>query len=1262
MKKLACLFCTFILLIITLAAQETDYSKGLLDRSAVIKTTSLATAEIYPDADEVLLDDHMLITYKADGTFSVWDDEFVKVLTEKGKRENLTMRMHFNQAYDTIEVKLLEIIKKDGSIVPVDVAKQSKVMVDNSQMGSNIYDPNHKILTVNVPGLEIGDIIRCVTYNNHFKTRVPNTWYAEYPIEGESPIKHLIVEIRGPKELPLKHIVLRDEIKGTVKLQQTEKDGIINYKWDIKDVPRMFPEPDMPELHSVVQRLLLSTISDWKSLSKWYAELCRPHLETTPEMKAKVDELISGAKDRQAKLENIFKFVSQNIRYMGITTETEAPGYEPHDVKTTFENKYGVCRDKAALLAAMLKLAGFKAYPVLIMAGAKKDKEVPTPYFNHAITAVENDDGTYMLMDSTDESTKEFCPAYLCNKSFLVAKPEGDVLLTSPIIPADKNLMHIRTEGEIDDSGTVVAETVFDFDGINDNAYRGSFARKKPDEVKRYFESLVKNAVPGAKLLDLKLLPANIQDTSVPLKATVKYIAENCIVEGGGKVIPPLPWFGRNIGIVNFVIGRTGLEKRKYPLETDIACGTEESFSLKFNNVAWSKDSIPEYSKTDSPTLKWAQEVEFKDGTLNGMNTFLIKAVEFSPAEYLQLKEVLKNIEYDCRKKVLFSSGKSLQMSTENYGPDVNLAILSDKAEYEIIDEHTWKTTRTIKQKILTYAGKKSHSELKFNYNPAWDSVKLEYANVTAKDGSVKKISEKEINIMDQPWCGSAPRYPSGKTLVANLPGVDIGSVIEYRVVSEHKDRPFFSTMEYFQFFEPVLEADLVIRNPNSLKLIYSGDFRDLATESKDPAAKLFKAVNQQPLRREDNLPPSWCFSPYVGITTRTDWKEYATDICKIFVKAAEGQQKTAETATKVVSGLKEDFEKIRAVRDHVSKNIKHAGPAFTELPVANITMADKTLSDGYGNSADIAIVIYSMLKSLGYEPEFVLASDLPCIGSVTDEISIFPKREFFNSVLVRLKIGREQIYLNDTNQYAELGSTTHENKFAILAGTGEELRIISSKKTKMSVSYDIALSENGRAKIKKTVTYYGNDFTANKMKFEEMTPELRSRYFQELVATVSQSAKPDGDLITNFSRYPGTEEFTVNVDKYAVRDGKLLYMNLPEALNGLVQTVSKKRENPLYAPREIDIDKEFTITMPSNYSGTSIRPSSDIIDFPGQSGSLIDISSFEKTVGNRHECIISQKIALKPFMYSKNQYEYLMKINERISHPRMRSLLMELR
>jgi hypothetical protein len=1270
MKYLIHLACLSFLFTIQCLSQEADYSNGILGKADVIGTSNLATAEIYPDADEVLLDDYMLISYKADGTFTVWDDEFVKVLTEKGKRENLALKLHFNAAYERIEVKLLEIIKKDGSPVPVDVSKQSRVMVDNAQMGANIYDPNNKILTVNIPGLEIGDIIRCVSFSDNFKTRVPNTWSDELPLESTSPVKHLTIEISAPKELPLKNIRLRDKIKNTVTLAQGEKDGKLSYKWEIKDVPRMFPEPEMPALNSVVQRLLLSTIDDWKSLSKWYWELCRPHIEaTSPEMEKQVADIVGDAKDRQDKIEKLFKFVSQKIRYLGITTETEAPGYEPHDVKTTFENKYGVCRDKAALLAGMLRIAGFKAYPVIILVGPKKDNEVPTPFFNHAITAIENDDGSYMLMDSTNENTKDIFPAYLCNRSYLVAKPEGDILRTSQIIPAEKNLMKISTEGILNENGTLSAETTFDFNGINDSAYRGSFAGKKPDDVKRYFEGLIKNTVSGAKLVDLAIRPENMQDTTEPLRISLKYTGENVLVEGNGKIIPPLPWFGKSIGIVNFVLGKAELEKRKYPFDTEIACGTEESFSITMDKPGWKPVSIPQYIKQDTETIFWEQKLEFKGGKLNGENRFLLKVVEFSPHQYLELKGMLEEIEFDCRKKPVFSQQRAVTANgKENYGPDVNVVVLKDDVEYEIHDEHSWKTTKTVRKKILTYAGKKSNSELKFNFNPVWDKVNLEYATVTSKDGVLQKITEKEINTMDQPWAGSAPRYPAGKTLVANFPGVDIGSTIEYKIVSESKERPFFYALEYFQSFDPVVEKNVTFINQNKIKLELSGDHQKFIIENKDDII-ILKATDSQAIKEENNLPPAWYFVPNLRINSGKDWKEYSSELKNTLEKAASDNNKAGEVSEKITTGIKNDLEKIRAVRDYVSKNIKLAGPNFNDIPLTCISPADKTISDGYGNTADIAVVLYAMLDKLNYRPGFVLASDLPDCQKISQALICRPVIGLFNTVLVRVELKEGSIYLNDTNQYAEIGTTSHEGKCGLDLDKAADFIIYAekSKETRTEISYVIELSENGQARIRKHMEYFGNQFTSNNMKFAEMTPEMRKRYHQGLVSAISQSAKPEGELVSKFDSYPGSEDFSVTVDKYAVNDGNLLYMMLPESLNGILNVASEKRVNPFFYAGNIDIQKKFTIVFPEkHYSECCILPPAICIGIPyGESGK-IETSSSNFTVSKNPTdkdmtFVIKQQIYLKPFVYTNIQYEdFLLKINERITNPRMRSILIE--
>ena len=100
---------------------------------------------------------------------------------------------------------------------------------------------------------------------------------------------------------------LLDKIENTISYTSTIEDNTTIHKWEVKDVPRMFPERNMPPISSVVQRLLVSTVADWQTISRWYWNLCLPHINaTTPEMKEKVTELIKGKKTDIEKVKTIY--------------------------------------------------------------------------------------------------------------------------------------------------------------------------------------------------------------------------------------------------------------------------------------------------------------------------------------------------------------------------------------------------------------------------------------------------------------------------------------------------------------------------------------------------------------------------------------------------------------------------------------------------------------------------------------------------------------------------------------------------------------------------------------------------------------------------------------------------------------------------------------------------------------------------------------------------------------------------------------------
>src|SRR5262249_17310955 len=145
-----------------------------------------------------------------------------------------------------------------------------------------------------------------------------------------------------------------------------------------------------------------------------------------------------------------------------------------------------------------------------------------------------------------------------------------------------------------------------------------AFAHMKPDDKIRYFERNLKRVMPGAKLKSLKLTPEDMLDVSSAVHAVVDYTAERLIASGRGKAMVNLPWVGQGRGMVNFILGGTGLEKRKYPLQTSVTCGLKEEISIKTAAGFTESVSMPTCSPLDDVSMNYDEHFTFKDGELVG--------------------------------------------------------------------------------------------------------------------------------------------------------------------------------------------------------------------------------------------------------------------------------------------------------------------------------------------------------------------------------------------------------------------------------------------------------------------------------------------------------------------------------------------------------------------------------------------------------------------------------------------------------------------
>jgi hypothetical protein len=573
-------------------------------------------------------------------------------------------------------------------------------------------------------------------------------------------------------------------------------------------------------------------------------------------------------------------------------------------------------------------------------------------------------------------------------------------------------------------------------------------------------------------------------------------------------------------------------------------------------------------------------------------------------------------------------------------------------------DSSHWKETALTKVEILTYAGTKENSEIKLGYNPAWQTIELTKATVTQPDGTVKKISNEEINIMDASWVASAPRYPAEKILVANLPGVEVGSILEYEIVSTVNGKPFFSTTQTFNGHEPIDQKSVTLTAPDSMELtVRNTGVTETRTASGGTITYTWQAENQLPVKVEESLPAWWTFNPAVFISS-SDWKTYGAEVRRHLLAATEDQAATIALARQLADGLRGDATKVVALRDWVAKNLRQAGPGLTSLPLSAITPADQTLKERYGNNADRMVVLYTLLKAARFKPQFVLSGGLSLIPEATEPLLAVPSRTAFNTVLLKMEVDGKTVYLGGESQYAELGTSAYHRRPVLDPASGRigTVEVTPSKDDRDHTVIEMSLAANGEAGITMSTTEQGTAFEKFHRSYAEITPENRRRHYLELVTSISQSATAASELVTDFATYPGKLEFSVSADRYAVQDREYLYFTVPGGLGGLLQYRSNARDLPLAWEGHVDTVIEYNIVLPDGYE-PAILPRNFSWQAPAGAG-LIEAAVEYSPRANAIRMV--QIADLTPALIPAADFPDIIEASRRLAHPDMRTILLK--
>jgi hypothetical protein len=323
------------------------------------------------------------VAFENTGNFIREQNSRVKVQTDAGVKHWGLLSFPFASATETIEIDYVRVRKADGSTIVTPPGNAQDLDAEITRAAPFYSDQRER--HVAVKGLATGDVLEYQAHWHATKPLAPGQFWFLYNFHREGIVLDEKLEIRVPAERAVK-------ARGPNGSPTITTEGSSRvYSWRHSELENVSdPAGDeKKQIDSALGRVAppdvqLSSFQSWDEVGRWYWNLQKDRIEPSAAIRAKAAELTSGITDDDAKLRALYKFVSTQYRYIGISFGIGR--YQPHSADDVLSNNYGDCKDKHTLLAALLQASGFTLYPALISSTEKIDPDVPSPaQFNHVI-------------------------------------------------------------------------------------------------------------------------------------------------------------------------------------------------------------------------------------------------------------------------------------------------------------------------------------------------------------------------------------------------------------------------------------------------------------------------------------------------------------------------------------------------------------------------------------------------------------------------------------------------------------------------------------------------------------------------------------------------------------------------------------------------------------------------------------------------------------------------------------------------------------
>ena len=362
--------------------------------------------------------------------------------------------------------------------------------------------------------------------------------------------------------------------------------------------------------------------------------------------------------------------------------------------------------------------------------------------------------------------------------------------------------------------------------------------------------------------------------------------------------------------------------------------------------------------------------------------------------------------------------------------------------------------------RIDTANGVSQLGEQKVSFNSSLESVEVLEAYTVQPNGQKIKVELDQIRTQDEYSDTGSNIYSEVKQKVIIFPKVEKGSQLYYKTHS-HQHTPdfegqFFVTSLYYpQYRYEKVEISVEYDPLIDIKVDMKGFTEDKMGVNPFSTPGYLKRSFQysQPIAypTESSSVNLFDYASYLSISSFKSYAQVGLDYQKRALPKTTVTPEIEKLAKELTQGKNTDKEKVRALYNWVSRNIRYIG-VYAGVGGYVPHDASSILKNQYGDCKDHVTLLEAMLKAVGIESSPALIN-----ASNAYKLPKLPSPMIFDHVITY--VPSLKLFLDSTAQFAPMGVLPDEDlkKSVVIAATGE---ILKTKTPSPETDYTISKSK----------------------------------------------------------------------------------------------------------------------------------------------------------------------------------------------------------